>query len=269
MQDVIDQILEAGYARLKNQASTGQVADALARTKQLHAQGVAQQSDRVPRLNRAQPMVYNLQNKDVDLLKLMLGNEKLESVLVRFLNDQWFAKLPDGAPNYILRSLLARSSNARLPMHIDSFVPYLGEHVFVMQCALLLEDQTAANGCTVLVPGSHRANAYATPASFEDAVPIEAEAGDMIVWDSRIWHGAHANDSGGTRWSMIATFCRWWVKQAFDIPGNLPQSIYDQLTDREKAVLGYCSVPYDDETFGIDMKRGYDLLPANVEDYRK
>jgi ectoine hydroxylase-related dioxygenase (phytanoyl-CoA dioxygenase family) len=90
----------------------------------------------------------------------------------------------------------------------------------------------------------------------------------LVFWDSRIWHGARENVTGGTRWSIIATFCRWWIKQAFDIPGNLPQEIYDQLSDRQRAVLGFCSVPYDDESRGIDMKRSYALLPANVADYR-
>ena len=32
---------------------------------------------------------------------------------------------------------------------------------------------------------------------------------------------------------MIATFCRWWMKQAFDIRQSSPGILY-QLTDREK-----------------------------------
>ena len=33
-----------------------------------------------------------------------------------------------------------------------------------------------------------------------------------------------------------------------------------QLEDRERAVLGYCTVPYRDEYDGIDMKRGYEEM---------
>ena len=138
-----------------------------------------------------------------------------------------------------------------------------------MQCAILLEDQTLENGCTVLVPGSHLSDEYVPQEAFEEAIPVQGRAGDLVFWDSRIWHGARANQTGGTRWSIIGTFCRWWIKQAFDIPGNVPQEIYDQWTDRQKAVLGFCSVPYEDETFGIDMKRSYELLPQKVEDYRQ
>jgi ectoine hydroxylase-related dioxygenase (phytanoyl-CoA dioxygenase family) len=192
----------------------------------------------------------------------------VERILTQFLNDRWFTQIPAGAPNYILRSFLARSSNHQMPMHIDSFIPSSGRNFFMMQCALLLEDSNESNGCTVLVPGSHRSDEYAPQESFATAVPMAAKAGDLMFWDSRLWHGARANVSDGTRWAMIATFGRWWIKQAFDIPGSLPQAIYQELSDSEKAVLGFCSVPYHDETTGIDMKRGYDLLPEHVRDYK-
>ena len=116
-----------------------------------------------------------------------------------------------------------------------------------MQCVILLEDMTEENGCTVIVPGSHLSDQYAPQDAFANAVSIHGKAGDLVIWDSRTWHAAKENASNRTRWSIIATFCRWWIKQAFDIPGNLPQDIYDQLTDNQKAVLGFSSVPYDDE----------------------
>ncbi len=259
---------EHGYVRIPQVFDTDTVAEALDRVKYWFDKTLDAQSDRMPRLNRQQSMVYNLQAKDIFFSRLILQTRVIGDILRHYLNDQWFSALPADAPNYILRSFLARSSNHRMPMHIDSFVPYTGDHPFIMQCSILLEDQTKENGCTIIVPGSHKSGRYADQDAFETALPLEAKAGDLMVWDSRIWHGAGENVSGGTRWSIIATFCRWWIKQAFDIPGTLPQQIYDQLSDREKAVMGYCSVPYDDETRGIDMKRGYDLLPGKVADYR-
>lgn len=258
-----------GYCYVPQVFSQDQVAGALALVRGWYDRTVATQSERMPVLNRDQPMVYNLQSKDVHFIRMVLGSELIETILIHFLNDRWFTSIPAEAPNYILRSFLARSSNYQMPMHIDSFVPYTGRHVYIMQCAIALEDQTKDNGCTVLVPGSHLSGEYCRQDSFETALPVEARAGDLVFWDSRIWHGARPNRTTGTRWAMIATFCRWWIKQAFDIPGNVPQDIYDALTDREKAVLGYCSVPYDNEVYGIDMKRGYQLLPKHVADYRR
>ncbi len=267
-EECIAAIRKDGYVCIPQVFDRDTVEESLDRIRHWFDNTVSAQSERMPRLNRAQPMVYNLQAKDIFFSKLILETPIIEDILKHFLNDQWFSAVPAEDPNYILRSFLARSSNHRMPMHIDSFVPYTGSFPFIMQCSILLEDQTLENGCTVIVPGSHQADRYADPESYKTAVPIEAKAGDLVFWDSRIWHGAGENTSGGTRWSIIATFCRWWIKQAFDIPGNIPQHIYDQLTDRQRAVMGYCSVPYDDETYGIDMKRGYDLLPKKVSDYK-
>lgn len=258
-----------GYCYIPQAFSREKVAKALELVRYWYDKTLSTHSDRVPFLNRKQPMVYNLQSKDIFFLRMLLECELLEPILKNFLNDRWFSSIPTDAPNYILRSFLARSSNHQMPLHIDSFVPYMGSHIFMMQCSIVLEDQTEKNGCTVLVPGSHRAGEYCTQESFQSAHSIVARAGDIVFWDSRVWHGARKNESDGTRWTMIATFCRWWIKQAFDIPGNLPQEIYDQLTNRQKAVLGYCSVPYDNEVLGIDMKRGYEHLPQCVKDYRR
>jgi ectoine hydroxylase-related dioxygenase (phytanoyl-CoA dioxygenase family) len=266
--EYIDAIARDGYVYIPQAFPPETVAAARERIQYWFDKTLSSQSARMPRLNRDQPMVYNLQNKDMFFLRMILETESIEAILKHFLNDPWFSSLPKDAPNYILRSFLARSSNYQMPMHIDSFNPYTGSYCYIMQCSILLEDQFEENGCTVLVPGSHHSGGYAPQESFDSAKSIEGKAGDLVFWDSRVWHGARANRSGGTRWSMIATWCRWWIKQAFDMPGNLPQEIYDQLTDRQRAVLGFCSVPYDDETYGIDMKRSYELLPEQVKDYR-
>lgn len=258
-----------GYCYVPQMFRPEQVSTALERIRHWFDHTLASQSDRMPFLNKNQPMVYNLQSKDLFLLRMVLGCELVEKVLMHFLNDEWFTSIPKDAPNYILRSFLARSSNHQMPLHIDAFIPYTGPHVYIMQCSIVLEDQHEENGCTVLIPGSHLSGHYCVQEAFPTAVSVRARAGDLVFWDSRIWHGARENKSEGTRWAMIATFCRWWIKQAFDIPGNVPQESYDQLTDREKGVLGYCSVPYDNEIQGIDMKRSYRLLPRQVSDYRR
>lgn len=269
LQHYTDELKKEGYCYIQSVFSPGQVEKALDLVKECYRKTAQTQSNRMPFLNRDQPMVYNLQNKDLFFVELLFASELLQDIFKFFLNDRWYTSIPKQDPNYILRSYLARSSNHQMPMHIDSFVPYTGPEVFIMQCAIVLEDQSTENGCTVIVPGSHLFAEYTDQQAFDQAVPIESRAGDLVIWDSRVWHGATENKTANSRWSIIATFSRWWIKQAFDIPGNLPQCIYDGLTDVQKAVLGFCSVPYDNETMGIDMKRGYELLPARVENYRK
>jgi ectoine hydroxylase-related dioxygenase (phytanoyl-CoA dioxygenase family) len=129
-----------------------------------------------------------------------------------------------------------------------------------MQVAFVLEDQTPLNGCTVFVPGSHQTDRYAHPSDLPTAIPVASKVGDVVIWDSRTWHGTTANTTGQSRWSFIATFARWWVKQSYDIPASLPNAFYSQLSDEERSILGYCSIPPRDEMDRIDIKAGYEIL---------
>ena len=122
------------------------------------------------------------------------------------------------------------------------------------------------NGCTVVVPGSHQSGRY-SDRSLKKRIPLIAEAGDIAIWDSRLWHGTLDNLSNKSRWVLIATFTRWWVKQSMDMTRKLPQDIYEQLTDAEKLMLGFCSIPPFDETGSIHTKKSYEELKPNVADY--
>ena len=226
-------------------------------------------SREVPYLNSNQPNIYNLQNKDFFFLEALFLSKEVEALLSHFLNDKWYKPIPQDKPNYILRSFGARSSNSALPLHIDSFIPYKGKEVIAMQFAIVLEDQTKENGSTIVIPGSHKSGRYAGQEAVEDAVGVEPKAGDIVMWDSRLWHGTTANITTSTRWAIIATFTRWWIKQHFNITDNLPQKTYERLSDEQKAVLGFCSIPWNTEYEGIDLKRGYEKLLTDVSEDRK
>jgi ectoine hydroxylase-related dioxygenase (phytanoyl-CoA dioxygenase family) len=266
--EAVDKVSRDGYCRLEGVYSESRVHEALAKVEEWYARSKELQSANVPFLNQDQPVVYNLQSKDIFFLDLLFESELLGDLLVHFMNDSWYKQIPQDRPNYILRAFSARSSNKALPMHIDSFVPYLGPHVFIMQGSIILKDQSEENGCTVVVPGSHLSGEYTNQEAARDAIPLESKAGDVVIWDSRLWHGTTENRSGSPRWAIIATYSRWWLKQHFDIPRSLPQEIYTQLSDDQKAVLGFCSIPPIDESERIDMKTGYEALASDVAAYQ-
>ena len=95
------------------------------------------------------------------------------------------AFFPTTAPNYILSYYNARSSGNRLDLHINSYVPNPGPWCTAMQVVYMLDDTSERNGCTVVVPGSHRSGEF-TDRSLRNVVPIIASAGDLVVWDSRL-----------------------------------------------------------------------------------
>ena len=176
------------------------------------------------------------------------------------MNDKWYKQIPQDQPNYILRSFGARSSNSALPLHIDSFIPYKGDEVIAIQVVIVLEDMTIENGCTVVIPGSHQAGEYADNKVYDQAIPLTLKAGDVAIWDSRLWHGTTNNKTEGTRWAIIATFTRWWIKQHFEITNSIPSEIYNHLSPKYRSILGYCSKPWKTEYEGIEIKKGYDYV---------
>jgi hypothetical protein len=218
-----------------------------------------------PARDHEDKIVYNLQSKDKYFIDI-LGDPFLTTVLMKHLNDPYYRFLPPDVPNYILSYYNARSSGEKLDLHIDSVIPVTGERTWSMQVAFLLEDSTLDNGCTTVVPGSHLAASF-TDRDLGKIEPLLANAGDLLMWDSRLWHGTRENVSKRSRWSLIATFVMWWVKQAMDITRSLPEEIYQTLTDRQKQLLGFCAIPPADETQRINTKCGYDALLPSVADY--
>lgn len=262
-------LAEDGYTVIRQGIAPSDVDAILSRMRQIHASRELTDDVDQPFLNRGHDTLYNLQREDVQFIRTFTGNEQVMAIVQGLLNDVWYKQIAQDQPNFILRALAGRSSGERaMPLHIDSFVPSGGALCIACQVAVVLEDQTPQRGCTIVVPRSHRSDHYADQSAMADAIPIETRPGDIVIWDSRLWHGALGNTTGASRWSLIATFVRWWIKQNFDITGTLPEEIYQALTNDEKAVLGYCSLPPRDENERTDMKTGHDLLRPTVAAYR-
>jgi ectoine hydroxylase-related dioxygenase (phytanoyl-CoA dioxygenase family) len=259
---------ELGYAKIEGAFAEEDVNRARALIEEWAARAEEVTTGDKPPMAEDTPMVWNLQAKDPFFMDFLMRCDELHAVLARKLSDPWYRPLPADEGNYILRNYVARSSDVvRLPMHIDSFIPFKGFFTTSITCSLVLDASDVENGCTMVVPGSHQSGEWADQSGFDQGIPLEANPGDIAMWDSRTWHGATENTSGRTRWVMNATFTPWWIKQAYDIPRGLPQAIYDALSDRQKALLGFTSIPYPDEGVGIDYRRGFDALRDRVEDY--
>ncbi len=268
-QACLEALAEEGYVVIRGAISQDRVDQLLGAMRRLAETRPPVDGAGTPFLNRGHDMLYNLQREDAAYAWPFTRDPLVASVLMGLLNDVWYRQIPQDRPNFILRSLIGRSSGGKtLPLHIDSFIPSSGKLCHACQISVVLEDQTPERGCTVVVPGSHRSDAYADQAAFEGAAPIITKAGDVVIWDSRLWHGALGNSTGQSRWALIATFVRWWMKQNFDVTGTLPQPVYDALNDDERAIFGFCSMPPRDEYERTDMKSGHADLRPRVSDYQ-
>lgn len=262
----IEAIARDGYTIFPGAISKELVAETLACVKQWHAK----EKDHAyippggPYLNNGTnaDVVLNLQRKDYTFLKTLFCSKELNDTLRYHLNDVWYKKIPQDEPNYILNSYIGRSPKDRQALHIDAYMPYHSKYTTNMQCIYVLEDMTPANGCTLIVPGSHQSGEYCTQDAVKDAVQIHAKAGDIVLWDGRIWHGTEPNNTDGTRWVLVAHFTRWWIKQIFNVKGVFSKELLDKLTNSEKAVMGLCSLPHNHEDEGVDIRGGYERLES-------
>jgi ectoine hydroxylase-related dioxygenase (phytanoyl-CoA dioxygenase family) len=210
-------------------------------------------------------IIYNLQNIDIIFLDLISSNS-ITSIAKKKLNDPFYRFLPEDKPNYVLKYYNARSSGSKLDLHIDSHIPYIGKFSSTMQFVVLLEDSYVENGCTIVVPGSHKSGKF-TDRKSSNITNLEGKAGDLIIWDSRLWHGTNENVSGLSRWALVATLSMWWVKPSMDIIRSMNEGIYAQCSDQQKQLLGFCSIPPSNPEERTNTKTGYEFLKKTIREY--
>ena len=267
LDSIIREIKVYGYAKLPGFLADSEVVNLKAKVNAFYEESSNLKFSGIPDRDARDKIVYNLQNKDVDFIQL-LSNSSMQKILMTFLNDKFYRFLPEDCPNYILSYYNARSSGNKLDLHIDSYVPACSDYTWAMQVVFVLEEFREDNGATVVVPGSHNSGKYTDRNLTQDQVKIVlANPGDVIFWDSRLWHGTLENISGASRWALVATVSQWWIKQSTDITRILPQDIYQELSDAEKALLGFCSIPPRSEKERINTKCGYEYLKDTVEEY--
>lgn len=145
-----------------------------------------------------------------------------------------------------LNSRAARPGQGHQGLHADWGVLAEGEGYQVCNSIWLLDDFTAENGATRVVPGSHRKRGK-RPADELDGDPqathpdeclLVAPAGTVVVFNSHVWHGGTRNDSDRPRRAMHSYFTRRDQPQQLDQAEYLRVRTRDRLSPAALYVLG-------------------------------
>jgi ectoine hydroxylase-related dioxygenase (phytanoyl-CoA dioxygenase family) len=107
-------------------------------------------------------------------------------------------------------------------LHADWGKPVPPGDYQVCNSIWLLDDFTAANGATRVVPGSHRSGSLPRLAMPDPTAPhpgqvqITGRAGTVVVFNSHLWHGGTQNHSDRPRRALHCLFTRAGNQQQLD-----------------------------------------------------
>ena len=107
-----------------------------------------------------------------------------------------------------------------------------------------LDDFTEQNGGTRVTPGSHRLNRNRREGESAETVCLEAEAGSVLAFESRVWHQTGANRSQETRAGVFAFYSTPVYRTQENWFLTLNEEFVDNASDELLTLLAYKSTGF-------------------------
>ena len=172
-------------------------------------------------------------------------------------------------PGYLLtasQAICIGPGETPQPLHYDdAFYPLSRPRPEVSVSTIwALEDFSADNGATEVIPGSHRWDdarvAEATrvrlrsltnpepekadvPALAQQLQPLEMEAGSLVVFAGTLLHRGGANPGTGTRSAFSHQYCQPWARQQENFMLSIPHERIRAMSPRLRQLLGFSILP--------------------------
>lgn len=106
-----------------------------------------------------------------------------------------------------------------------------------------IEDFTADNGATQVIPGSHRWGMEHPDDVKHEVVTAVMPAGSVIVFDAGLWHRGGGNNSTGTRLAVSPQYCQPWLRTQESQLLIMPPERARTCSPRMLSMLGYSIHP--------------------------
>lgn len=114
---------------------------------------------------------------------------------------------------------------------------------YVCNSMWLLDDFTAENGATRVVPGSHRSGKHPRDALADAThqhpgeLQLIAPSGAVIIFNSHLWHAGGLNQTGSRRHGLLAYYCRRDQKQLTDQRKFIHPETHARLSEAKRFIL--------------------------------
>jgi ectoine hydroxylase-related dioxygenase (phytanoyl-CoA dioxygenase family) len=200
------QLDTSGYVILHNYMTPEFLAEARASLDAVYEQE-GEQAGTEFRLEQATRRLANLVDKG-EIFRRIVSDEHILEFVQHVIPQRFkLSSLNGRAPN--------PNSDWVQPLHIDSGQLPDAQGNIVCNVIWMLDDFTAENGATRIVPGSHKWGKFPQEVMADLMAPhpqeviLTAPAGTVAVINTHAWHGGTANRSGGQRRCLHAFYTRW------------------------------------------------------------
>ena len=157
----------------------------------------------------------------------------LASCIDHYFNGHWIV-LNYGA---VLNPPGFRAYTAKPHRDVRAFT---GGYRLSLNMLVMLADFTPATGGTLILSGSHRAEAMPSADAFAaGAEQLIGKAGDIVLFDSLTVHSAAPNLSDSQRPALTLCLGRPFMKPQMDWPRYLPKSFQETMSDEVRQMMGF------------------------------
>jgi ectoine hydroxylase-related dioxygenase (phytanoyl-CoA dioxygenase family) len=112
------------------------------------------------------------------------------------------------------------------------------DRLFWQGTMVSLDDFTAENGATTIIPGSHLWSDERKPTRAE-MIPALMPAGSMLYFLNTVWHSGGANTTTAPRRSMTIQYCQPWLRTFENMTVAMGWEDLDAVPKRLLQLMGF------------------------------
>ena len=163
-------------------------------------------------------------------------------------------------PNYLLSMLqvinILPGEQAQMLHTDDGFYPIPRPRAPLGAATIwAIDDFTAENGATDIIPGSHRWGDR-LPDETDQREPVVMSAGSCVFFVGTLWHGGGANRSDAPRLALTAQYCEPWLRPQEAFTLSMTRDTVRAVSEDIRRMLGYSiHPPFIGQVDGMHPKR--------------
>jgi len=117
---------------------------------------------------------------------------------------------------------------------------FSGNCNLMLNMLIMLDDFTEENGATRILPRSHKTKELSILDWNKYSKQITGKAGDIIIWNSNLFHCSESNTTDAGRRAIPIVFQKSAMKQLLNYPKSM-KSVENTLSEEVKQLLGWNS----------------------------